>query len=202
MDYSIWPASHATESTTGGANEKASRADRSSPRPRRPRSASWGSPSRARRSRPRSIVVAATLLVVAVSSAEEIDVVRYLCFAANSQRMMGYPAGRRKEPERRGKFMAQRLATKMPLFNRTKRRDSPPTSRTVSALLAAVGVGFAVSALIVAPVAAAQVCGPDQVEVNGQCTPLQNAANPPVLPPGTPGKIQCTQHSCVYRPDA
>jgi hypothetical protein len=32
MDYSIWPASHATGSTTGGANEKAPPAARSSPR--------------------------------------------------------------------------------------------------------------------------------------------------------------------------
>jgi hypothetical protein len=73
-----------------------------------------------------------------------------------------------------------------------------PTSRTITSLLAAAGAGFAVSAMIGAPVAVAQVCEPGQVEIDGQCTDLQNANNPPVLPEGTPGKVVCTQHSCVY----
>jgi hypothetical protein len=75
----------------------------------------------------------------------------------------------------------------------------PTRSRTITSLVAAVGAWFAVSALIGAPVAVAQVCEPGQVMIDGQCTVLQNADNPPVLPEGTPGKIQCTQHSCVYR---
>ena len=44
------------------------------------------------------------------------------------------------------------------------------TSRTITSLLAAVGTGFAVSAMIGAPVAVAQVCKPDQVWLNGECT--------------------------------
>ena len=68
---------------------------------------------------------------------------------------------------------------------------------TITALL----VGTAIFVMVGAPVAVAQVCEPDQVKVSGVCTDLQNADNPPVLPPGTPGKIQCTQHSCVYRPE-
>jgi hypothetical protein len=82
-----------------------------------------------------------------------------------------------------------------------KSRDMRLTSRTITSLLAAVGAGFAVSTMIGAPIAVAQVCKPNQVEVNGQCTDLQNVDNPPVLPPGTPGKVQCTQHSCVYYPN-
>ena len=78
----------------------------------------------------------------------------------------------------------------------------PTRSRTITSLLAAVGAGFAVSAMIGPPIAVAQVCSnPFQVEIDGHCTELQNVNNPPVLPPGTPGKIQCTQHSCVYYPD-
>lgn len=79
-------------------------------------------------------------------------------------------------------------------------RNASPI-RTVAALLVAVGAWSAVSEAIGAPIAIAQGCEPDQVEINGECVDLQNVDNPPVLPPGTPDRIQCTQYSCVYRPD-
>jgi hypothetical protein len=44
------------------------------------------------------------------------------------------------------------------------------TSRTITSLLAAVGTGFAVSAMIGAPVAVAESCRPSQVWLNGECT--------------------------------
>jgi hypothetical protein len=69
-------------------------------------------------------------------------------------------------------------------------------------LMAAIGAGLAVFAVLGAPPAVAQPCGPNQALVNNKCIELQNVDNPPVLPPGTPGAIQCTQHSCVYRPDS
>jgi len=71
-----------------------------------------------------------------------------------------------------------------------------PTSRTITSLLAAVGAWCAVSTMIGAPVAAAQVCEPGQSEINGECIYPDNKTH------GVPGgKIQCTQHSCVYRED-
>ena len=45
----------------------------------------------------------------------------------------------------------------------------PTRSRTITSLLAAVGAGFAVSAMIGAPIAVAQVCEPGQSEINGEC---------------------------------
>ena len=61
-------------------------------------------------------------------------------------------------------------------------------SRTITALLAAVGAGFAVSTMIGAPTAVAQVCEPGQVEIDGQCTvPDNNANNVPAPPDGTGG---------------
>ena len=98
----------------------------------------------------------------------------------------------------RGNFMAQGLAGNMRLSSSVKSCDTRPTSRTITALLAAIGAGFAVFTVMGAPIAVAQVCKPGQQEINGQCTDLQNVDNPPVLPPGTPGKIVCTQHSCSY----
>ena len=64
-------------------------------------------------------------------------------------------------------------------------------SRTITALLAAVGAAFAVSAMIGAPTAVAQpgdiVCEPGQVVMDGQCTvPQTNATNVPAPPPGAP----------------
>ena len=64
----------------------------------------------------------------------------------------------------------------------------PTRSRTITSLLAAVGAGFAVSAMIGAPAAVAQVCEPGQVEIDGQCTvPDSNANNVPAPPDGTGG---------------
>jgi hypothetical protein len=74
----------------------------------------------------------------------------------------------------------------------------PTRSRTITSLLAAVGAGFAVSAMIGAPIAVAQVCKPGQVEIDGKCTVPDNNTNVTALPDGTPGKVVCTQHSCVY----
>jgi hypothetical protein len=63
-------------------------------------------------------------------------------------------------------------------------------SRTITALLAAVGAGFAVSTMIGAPTAVAQVCEPGQVEIDGQCTvPDNNANNVPAPPDGTGGPV-------------
>ncbi len=70
----------------------------------------------------------------------------------------------------------------------------PTRSRTFTSLLAAVGAGFAVSAMIGAPIAVAQVCEPGQSEINGECIYPDNKTHDV---PG--GKIQCTLHSCVYR---
>ena len=79
--------------------------------------------------------------------------------------------------------MAQGLAANTPLSNSVKSRDMRPTSRTITALLAAVGTGFAVSAMIGAPIADAQVC-----EIEGQC---RNVIGDPV--PIDDAKIVCTQ---------
>ena len=75
----------------------------------------------------------------------------------------------------------------------------PTRSRTITSLLAAVGAGFAVSAMISAPTAVAQSCKPSQVWLNGECT-----EPPPVDSGGPPGKVMCTQgYSCAYfGPDA
>jgi hypothetical protein len=76
--------------------------------------------------------------------------------------------------------MAQGLAATTPLSNSVKSRDMRPTSRTIAALLAAVGAGFAVSAMICAPVAVAQSCKPSQVWLNGECTyPTDDSGGPP-----------------------
>ena len=52
--------------------------------------------------------------------------------------------------------------------------------------------------MIGAPIAVAQGCDPNKVqqEIDGQCIAPYNKTHDV---PG--GKIQCTQHSCVYRPD-
>jgi hypothetical protein len=59
-------------------------------------------------------------------------------------------------------------------------------SRTITSLLAAVGAGFAVSAMIGAPAAVAQPgdtsCAPGQVVIDGQCNVPDNANNVPPLP--------------------
>ena len=64
----------------------------------------------------------------------------------------------------------------------------PTRSRTITSLLAAVGAGFAVSAMIGAPAAVAQVCEPGQVIIDGQCSVPGNNMNIPAAPPdGTGG---------------
>ena len=63
-------------------------------------------------------------------------------------------------------------------------------SRTITSLLAAVGAGFAVAAMIGAPTAVAQVCEGGQVVIDGQCNvnvPDNNANNVPAPPDGTGG---------------
>ena len=62
-------------------------------------------------------------------------------------------------------------------------------SRTITALLAAVGAGFAVSAMIGAPTAVAQraCCEPGQIVIDGQCNVPDNNANNVPAPPGGPG---------------
>jgi hypothetical protein len=73
----------------------------------------------------------------------------------------------------------------------------PTRSRTITSLLAAVGAGFAVSAMIGAPIAVAQVCDdPRDSVINGKCTYPDNRTHDV---PG--GEVQCTQHSCVYYKD-
>ena len=134
------------------------------------------------------------------SPLEETHVVRYLPFAADHSGRCDTRQVAGRNQKGRGNFMAQRLTTNLPLSNSATSRDTRPTFRTITAFLAAAGAGLAISTVIGTPIAVAQVCGPNQVMINGQCTDLQNANNPPVLPPGTPGKIQCTQHSCVYYP--
>lgn len=71
------------------------------------------------------------------------------------------------------------------------------TSRTITSLLAAVGAGFAVSAMIGAPVAVGQVCELGQSEINGECIYPDNKTHDV---PG--GKVVCSQHSCVYYKDS
>lgn len=73
-----------------------------------------------------------------------------------------------------------------------------PSSRTTTSLLAAVGGMFALSTMIGAPVAVAQPCDPvkGEIEIHGGCGYPDNETHDV---PG--GKIECTQHSCVYRED-
>ena len=78
--------------------------------------------------------------------------------------------------------MAQGLAAYTPLSDCVKSRDKRPTSRTITALLAAVGTGCAVFAMIGAPIAVAQSCRTDQVWLNGECT----------YPPGDSGGPRLT----------
>src|SRR4029079_4442784 len=70
-----------------------------------------------------------------------------------------------------------------------KRRAMRATrSRIITSLLAVVGAGFAVSAMIGAPAAVAQpdiACEPVQVVIDGQCNvPENNANNVPAAPGG------------------
>jgi len=61
-------------------------------------------------------------------------------------------------------------------------------SRKLAALLAAVGAGFAVSAMIGAPAAVAQDCEPGQVVIDNQCNvPDNNVPAPPQDGSGMPG---------------
>jgi len=54
------------------------------------------------------------------------------------------------------------------------------TADTITSLLAAVSAGFAVSAMICAPIAVAQSCKPDQVWLHGECTyPPDDSGGPP-----------------------
>jgi acyl CoA:acetate/3-ketoacid CoA transferase beta subunit len=80
----------------------------------------------------------------------------------------------------------------------------PTRSRTITSLLAAVGAGFAVSAMIGAPAAVADVCQPGMVGPDGQCTFTDNNATTtsPAPPDGT-GKLMCNQAGhCSYFPDS
>ena len=67
----------------------------------------------------------------------------------------------------------------------------PPKSRTITSLLAAVGAGFAASAIIGAPAAVAQpgdtACAPGQLVIDGQCNVADNANNVPAPQDGTGG---------------
>ena len=67
----------------------------------------------------------------------------------------------------------------------------PTRSRTITSLLAAVGAGFAVSAMIGAPTAVAQpgdtACAPGQVVIDGQCNVPDNNTNIAPAPPGGTG---------------
>ena len=67
----------------------------------------------------------------------------------------------------------------------------PTRSRTITSLLAAVGAGFAVSAMIGAPTAVAQpgntACEPGQVVIDGQCNVPGNNMNIGPASPGGPG---------------
>ena len=66
----------------------------------------------------------------------------------------------------------------------------PTRLRTITSLMAAVGAGFAVSAMIGAPAAVAQVCEAGQVVIDGQCNvPDNNANNVPAPPDGTGGPV-------------
>src|ERR1700742_644848 len=93
-------------------------------------------------------------------------------------------------PKGRGNLMAQGLAADTPLSNCVKSRDMRPTSRTITALLAAVGTGFAISAVIGAPDAVAQFCPySDQEKIDGICRNVMPVPGPP-----EDQKVICTQH--------
>ena len=53
----------------------------------------------------------------------------------------------------------------------------PTRSRTTTSLLAAVGAGFAVSAMIGAPPAAALMCSDSEVAYDGTCVPNTSTYN-------------------------
>ena len=66
----------------------------------------------------------------------------------------------------------------------------PTKSRTITSLLAAIGAGFAVSAMIGAPAAVAQpdiACEGGQVVIDGQCNVPDNNMNMVPASPGGPG---------------
>lgn len=69
-------------------------------------------------------------------------------------------------------------------------------SGALTRLMAAAGAAFAISAMFGAPTAVAQGCdtAKGESEINGECISPDNKTH---QVPG--GKIQCTQHSCVYR---
>ncbi|RDH76032.1 hypothetical protein DVS77_23420 [Mycolicibacterium moriokaense] len=62
-----------------------------------------------------------------------------------------------------------------------------------------MGTGIALFTMIGAPVAGAQSCEPGHVDNAGQCTVSDDDAAAPADNTGPPGKVVCTQHSCVYR---
>ena len=98
--------------------------------------------------------------------------------------------------------MAQGLAAKTPLSNSVKRRDMRPTSRSITALSAAVVTGFAVSAMIGAPIAVAEVCQPGHVGIDGRCTfSDNNATTTSPAPPDRTGTLMCNQagHCTIFR---
>lgn len=70
--------------------------------------------------------------------------------------------------------------------------------RTITSVLATLFTGLATCAMIGAPAAVAQSCEPGQSEIAaGECIYPDNKTHEV---PG--GKVQCTQHSCVYRQDS
>ena len=75
-------------------------------------------------------------------------------------------------------------------------------SRTITSLLAAVGAGFAVSAMIGAPIAVAEVCQPGHVGIDGQCTfSYNNPTTTSPAPPDRTGTLMCNQAGhCTYFP--
>jgi hypothetical protein len=81
----------------------------------------------------------------------------------------------------------------------------PTRLRTITSLLATVGAGYAVSAMIGAPIAVAEFCQPGHVGIDGQCTFSDvNTSEVPAPPDGTgksgtPGTLLCTQSGhCTY----
>jgi hypothetical protein len=77
----------------------------------------------------------------------------------------------------------------------------PTRSRAITSLLAAVGAGFAVSAMTGAPIAVAtHICQPGEVIKSAdQCTTVPN--NDATSTDGTPGKLMCNQAGhCTYFP--
>ena len=69
--------------------------------------------------------------------------------------------------------------------------------RTITSLAVVTGAGYALFAMIGAPVATAPDCELGQSQIaGGKCIWPDNKTHDV---PG--GKVQCTQHSCVFRPD-